>query len=1276
MNSLLLILTQVLILGNFFVNAGEVSSTQVAGLEFLYNNTNGNYWIWKNITEYGNIWNFTSNGSNSPNPCTDNWQGVTCTADCASLSVCNIIDLNMDSNNISGIIPNEIIYLSYIQSITISKQNLIGTIPSAISQLSNLHTIVLAENMLSELVPTSVGSLLLLTHFDLSENDLTGEFPSTLLTLTRLVALLLDKNDFSGTFPVEIGSLTLLETLNVGYNDFYGTIPTTIGLLTNLTTLYMDHSIYTGGFDQVIYSPKLQYMNLGDNDYMVGGFPPSLCDCLSLQHISIDHVLIGGTFPSCISAWSTLTYIHISDNQMSGTLPLELFQISTLRTARLNSMYLSGSLGVLFTNYSVSLTTLDLGDNIFSGSLPSFAFSPVLETFSASKNCFTASIPDAICIATSLLNLDLSGLTSGSSCLSATRVLGIGLTTVSTVPGSLPACIFNMPSIVQVNIAGNGLSSKLYEIPSSSNIRNLSLSYNRLTGTIPLSIQNRTMMRILDLSFNRLKGTVEQMNNYTLNGGTEANPETSVYLDSNRLSGSIPGQFSHSTAPLDILEGNIFSCVKNPLPDNDIYHNKYTCGSDDLDLPLYVFASVVTVVLMVSGAVWYTARQEQDNLLSTGKTTTTGTSVASNALHICDICWKYLWCTVDAREAIDIDPLLAHISLSFFRFRFIIIILALFTTIIVMPVFLILKLYDNGAYASITHQYGWIVSVAYMHKLAPAVVLNFLWGFTLLFLMAFEFWWYTNRESSLFLLERLLLFIGFHSGLFTIDKASSKHSKISGSVLTVMKKVLFIILNVSIVLVINALFVTAILTQSRAIQFLVVGLIIIFKLTWNPVVVYPRMAQLRFGSYMILLMVVFNNIIAPIVATMAVDVSCFESLFVTPDEITTTYYHVECVDSAFGVCTHTKTKSASTSFTPPWIYSDECSSAMLNYYLPIYVVMYGVVGIFVPVMQLVSLIVFSTPKEKNNDSNSDSDNTVTESRTTALLRHLKSTLYRVSSTIRTCTPIESEEDFNRRGYIVSELFLLGGSGKKRRSSSDDSVDRRSAYSQSSAVMGSENRISDTESDEDFHTSSFYNLKRLAVNNVMIFGLLLTFGISYPPLAIMLAANVVLNTVVFQACVYKHYQQAAAIPGCLKIWKNILGNEARDLYNVLFGSRTFLYVFSAMFAALFFFDISIGEDTLGALAFLILIYTGRLVAMYLRRAYPRLCLENNPLFLEAATNPNPDVKIHGNIIRVNSGYSNPDTSKSRTNSRDETVNPLNSNKTTTGTVSLEMRSMDS
>ena len=81
-------------------------------------------------------------------------------------------------------------------------------------------------------------------------------------------------------------------------------------------------------------------------------------------------------------------------------------------------------------------------------------------------------------------------------------------------------------------------------------------------------------------------------------------------------------------------------------------------------------------------------------------------------------------------------------------------------------------------------------------------------------------------------------------------------------------------------------------------------------------------------------------------------------------------------------------------------------------------------------------------------------------------------------------------------------------------------------------------------------------------------------------------------------------------------------------------------------------------------------------MYLRRAYPRLCLENNPLFLEAATNPNPDVKIHGNIIRVNSGYSNPDTSKSRTNSRDETVNPLNSNKTTTGTVSLEMRSMDS
>lgn len=1195
--SLFLVFFEAILFDSILVGAGEVSSSQIAALEFLYNSTNGNDWVWKNETEYGIPWNFTVTSS-SPNPCMDNWQGVSCTENCSTSSICNIVGLSLSSNNISGTLPSEIVSLAYVESISLTDQRLIGSIPSTIGQLLNLQSLALYNNYFSQEIPTALASLVLLTHFDISQNDLTGEFPTCLFSLSRLIALVLDKNDFTGSVPNDIGTLSALETLDVGYNDFYGTIPTTLSMLTNLTTLYMDHSLYTGRLDAVTFPPKLQYINVGDNEDIIGNFPFSLCDCLSLQHISVDHMLIGGTFPTCLTSLRSLDYLHVSDNLLSSTLPAGLFDISVLRTARLNSMYLAGDLNAVFTNYSTSLTTIDLGDNIFSGTLPRFAFSPVLETFSASKNCFSGGISSDVCTATALLNLALSGLTSGSSCLMSTSVLGYGLTTVSTVPGSLPSCIFEMPNVAQVNIAGNGMRSGLYDIPMTSKLRNLTLSYNRLTGTIPVSIQTRSEMNILDLSFNRLKGTIEQMTNYTFTDGSGLNPETTVNLDSNRLSGSIPAAFSHSTAPLDILEGNIFSCDKNPLPNNDDYHDKYTCGSDDLNIPLYALVSLCSVFIAMFGFAWYKAAKD----IAISKV-----SVYSNAVDVCNLCLDYLWWTPEKRCLIDSHPLLGHISLSFYRFRLIIIMLAVFTTVVALPVFLVLKTVENGEYSAVTHQYGWVMSVAYLHNEVPAVVLNCLWVVTIVFLMAFEFWWYTNRESSLLLLERLLLFLGHYTKFLVIDKASSKHSKIDGTLLNVVRKFLFILLNVSIVLVVNALFVTAILTQSRIIQFVVVGLIVLFKLSWNPVVVFPRMAQLRFGSYMILLMVVFNNIIAPILATMAVDVSCFESLFVPPDPITITYYHVECVDSVFGVCTDTKTKSASTSFTPPWIYSDECSSAMLNYYLPIYVVMYGVVGVFVPVMQLLSLIYFSTPTECE-DPNAAIDRS-------ALLRYIKSTIYQVSSTVRTCMPIESEEDLFCGKYSFHGWCKYGNAHAKRRTSSDDITDRASSMYQPSAVVGNENRHA--EYCQDFHASSFYNLKRLAVNNVMIFSLLLTFGISYPPLAIILATNVVLNTLVFQVCAYKHHQQAASNPGCLKIWKLVLATESKDVYNVLFGSRTFLYVFSAMFAALFLFDISVGQDTAGAITFLVLIYGCRLGAIYIRRTYPRLCLENNPLFLNAA-----------------------------------------------------------
>ena len=98
----------------------------------------------------------------------------------------------------------------------------------------------------------------------------------------------------------------------------------------------------------------------------------------------------------------------------------------------------------------------------------------------------------------------------------------------------------------------------------------------------------------LDLSFNKLSGQFSR-----LEATTNANSSQELYLEVNRLSGRFP-----STPPasmgfgiLSALRGNLFGCGN--IPEEDEYSEEYSCGSEELDVSLYVFVSVVGVVMLV-----------------------------------------------------------------------------------------------------------------------------------------------------------------------------------------------------------------------------------------------------------------------------------------------------------------------------------------------------------------------------------------------------------------------------------------------------------------------------------------------------------------------------------------------------------------------------------------------------------------------------------------------------------------------------------------------------
>ena len=106
------IITITLLVVDIFVSCGTVPSNEIAGLEYLYNSTNGTNWSWKSDKGH---WNFTTDA----NPCKDQWEGINCTADCLIHPICNIISIDLRRYKLIGTIPPQISLLSSLEKFSV-----------------------------------------------------------------------------------------------------------------------------------------------------------------------------------------------------------------------------------------------------------------------------------------------------------------------------------------------------------------------------------------------------------------------------------------------------------------------------------------------------------------------------------------------------------------------------------------------------------------------------------------------------------------------------------------------------------------------------------------------------------------------------------------------------------------------------------------------------------------------------------------------------------------------------------------------------------------------------------------------------------------------------------------------------------------------------------------------------------------------------------------------------------------------------------------------------
>ncbi|MBT6999253.1 MAG: M6 family metalloprotease domain-containing protein, partial [Prolixibacteraceae bacterium] len=183
----------------------------------LYNDCDGKNWKYKNNWLEGRL---------------TNWYGVT-------VENGRVININLESNNLTGEIPDEICSLSNLSSLNLSNNKLSGNIPSEVAEWENLSSLDLSNNMLIGMIPRGFGDLTKFEVLELASNKLTGRIPREISRLLNLNYLNLSENELSGSIPKEIGNLSDLTHLNLRNNKFYGSVPSEIKQLHKLDFLHL-----------------------------------------------------------------------------------------------------------------------------------------------------------------------------------------------------------------------------------------------------------------------------------------------------------------------------------------------------------------------------------------------------------------------------------------------------------------------------------------------------------------------------------------------------------------------------------------------------------------------------------------------------------------------------------------------------------------------------------------------------------------------------------------------------------------------------------------------------------------------------------------------------------------------------------------------------------------------------------------------------------------------------------------------------------------------------
>ncbi|KAJ0561399.1 putative protein kinase RLK-Pelle-LRR-III family [Helianthus annuus] len=308
------------------------------------------------------------------------------------------------------------------------------------------------------------------------------------------------------------------------------------------------------------------------------------CSSGHVTALMLDDLGLVGNFSfAFITGLTMLRNLSISGNRFDGTITNDTANIlKQLKYLDLHSNNFSGNVMDLLSHLG-GVVYVDLSSNAFTGTLDlglgSDEFVSAIEYLNVSHNSLGGDLfsHDGMPFFDNLEAFDAShnqlvGTVPSFNFMVSLRILRLGNNRLS---GSLPEALLQETSMVlsELDLSLNELKGPVDSI-SSTTLRSLNLSSNKLTGVLPLIIGH---CAVIDLSNNLLSGNLSRIQGW-------GNYVEEINLSSNLLTGSFPiqtSQFLRLTS-LKISNnsvGGVLSGVLATYPEIksiDFSHNQFT----------------------------------------------------------------------------------------------------------------------------------------------------------------------------------------------------------------------------------------------------------------------------------------------------------------------------------------------------------------------------------------------------------------------------------------------------------------------------------------------------------------------------------------------------------------------------------------------------------------------------------------------------------------------------------------------------------------------------